>query len=156
MKTANTKKVLTAIFAVMILFNVAIPAFAADSTDLTKIWDGPALVPCGGSKTTSTAECDWTQLIVLANNVVKFLVYLAATLVVIAFCYAGFLYMTAFGEMSKIEQAHGIFKSAIVGLFFVICGWLIIATILKVLDVKDTVVDTVDFSSVTTVTGQSH
>lgn len=110
----------------------------------------------------ASGECGWNDLIQLANNVVTFLVWLSASLAVIAFCYAGFLYITAFGESGKIEQAHGIFKAALTGMFFVLCGWLIIATILKTLIGGDSKNDTaninsiVPFKDVKTIQGQGQ
>lgn len=88
------------------------------------------LVPCG---TKSTPPCTWADLVKLANNIVNFLVFISSMLGVIAFCYAGFLYITAAGDGGKIEQAHHIFKMVVIGIFFVLGGWLLIATILKVL-----------------------
>lgn len=74
-----------------------------------------------------------------------------------AFCYAGFLYMTAFGNMGKVEEAHKIFGSAIIGVFFVLAGWLIVATVLKILvgNSDEAKIETViDFKGVDTIQGQ--
>jgi hypothetical protein len=148
---SNFQNLAAILFSAIIIFNFSLPfALAADpTTDSPAANAGFHLVDC-------KTDCGWADLIVLANKVVTFLVWLSASLVVIAFCYAGFLYMTAFGESGKIEQAHGIFKSAITGLFFVLCGWLLIATILTVLKADPNVVNTVDFSNVQTIQGQAH
>lgn len=81
-------------------------------------------------------ECGWNDFISLINRLIKFVIYFSATLSVMAFCYAGFLYLTAFGEMGKIEEAHSIFRTTIVGMLIVMMGWLIVATILKTLGVS--------------------
>lgn len=155
----SRKNILAILLLVVIIISSGALAFAAE-------WSiGDQLVPdCKGSgaygpsKTGGNiVECDWADLIVLANNIVRFLVFISAILATMAFCYAGFLYITAFGESGKIEQAHKIFKSALIGVFFVLCGWLIIATILKVL-VDDTdptnIKRIVPFQSVKTIQGQ--
>jgi hypothetical protein len=103
------------------------------------------LVPssCFGSKQAASQDiknaggCGWKDLIFLINTAIKFMVFIAASLSAIAFAYAGFLYMTAFGQSGKIEQAHGIFSKTITGIFFVLIGWLLVATILKVLGVPN-------------------
>jgi hypothetical protein len=92
----------------------------------------------GGSLSATNRDygkCGWKDLIILLNVLVKFMAYIAASLSALAFGYAGFLYMTAAGDSGKIEQAHGIFKKTFTGIFFVLVGWLLIATLLKVLDV---------------------
>ncbi len=111
------------------------------TTDPTK--DNFQLAPstCFGSGEKATVDiknyggCGWKDLIQLLNTVIKFMVYIAASLSAIAFAYAGFLYMTAFGQSGKIEQAHGIFSKTLTGIFFVLLGWLLVATILKVMGV---------------------
>ena len=137
------------IFGAIVFFGAMAPL--AHAIDITTIWDGHQLVQCGQ---TDPDQCNWEQFIALANRIIVFLVWLSAFLVVFAFCYAGFLYMTAFGEMGKIEQAHSIFKTALIGFFFVLCGWLIIATVLRVLQVDTNVVNTIDFNNVKTIQGQ--
>lgn len=81
-------------------------------------------------------ECGWYDLLQLIKNVMAFLLYLSAFLATMSFVYAGFLYLTAFGEMGKVEQAHGIFTKVALGLVFVFLAWLIVATILSALGVS--------------------
>lgn len=95
-------------------------------------------------------ECKWEDLLVLVRNIMGLLLYLSATIAVISFMYAGFLYLTAFGDMGKVEQAHGIFSKVIIGFLFVFLGWLIVATILKTMGVVPDF-SILDFNSVTEV-----
>ncbi len=81
--------------------------------------------------------CGWRDIIILINRIIEFLVYIAASLSAIAFAYAGFLYMTAFGNGGKIEQAHGIFSKTFMGILFVLMGWLLVKTLLTVLGAKE-------------------
>jgi len=119
--------------------------------DLAKaaLSDDFQLVPCLSSK--YPGECNWAALLLLVQNIMNFLIVISASLAVLAFCYAGFLYVTAFGEMGKIEQAHGIFSKTLVGIVFVLLGWLIVATILKVMEADPSVVNIIDFEKVETI-----
>ncbi len=81
-------------------------------------------------------ECGWSDLLELVSNVMKFLIYIAVSVGVLACAYAGFIYITAFGETGKIEQAHKIFSAVIIGFLIILLAWLIVATIIKTLDVN--------------------
>ncbi len=78
-------------------------------------------------------QCQWKDLLTLANNIINFLVFASSIFGVLAFCYAGFLYLTAAGNSGQVEKAHGVFKMALIGIITILCGWLLIATILKIL-----------------------
>ncbi|MES2223855.1 MAG: hypothetical protein V4469_02890 [Patescibacteria group bacterium] len=80
-------------------------------------------------------ECGWSDFIKLINRIMKFAVFISASVGVLMFAYAGFLYLTAFGEMGKVEQAHKIFSTTITGIIIIMLAWLIVATILKTLEV---------------------
>jgi len=159
MSLALNKTGFTASMKVFVLSAILIVTFFTSVMPAEAAFDGQ-LVNCG-SKTGSASDhdCTWQDLIGLANNIVNFIVFFATLCGVLAFCYAGFLYITAGGEGGKIEQAHGIFKSVIVGMMFILCGWLLIATILKIL-VSDSgdnanIGSFIDFSGVKTLDGQS-
>jgi hypothetical protein len=92
--------------------------------------DGPV------NRATINRECGWGDLLVLLNRIINYVIFLSAFIAVLAFCYAGFLYLTAFGEMGKVEQAHKIFSSTIMGIIIIMIAWLIIASILKVMKVR--------------------
>lgn len=141
-KNGFNRKIFGIIFVISFVFGgvMVLPldiVSAAEPTD-----SGFQLVPtdCGTSYntdngdagvTTVSNECGWSHLMVLVSNVMKFLVYIAVSIGVLACCYAGFLYITAFGEMGKVEQAHKIFSTTITGMLIILLAWLIVATILK-------------------------
>lgn len=89
-----------------------------------------AIVPsCSG-------PCQYSDLIALANNIIKFLVLdISVPIATIAFVYAGFLYMTAVGDSGKISKAHEIFKKVIIGFIIAAAAWLIVHFILQALSV---------------------
>lgn len=101
----------------------------------TKAVQGPT--QNGSGLGTSFDECGWYDLLELVRRIMAFMMWLSASIAVLSFAYAGFLYLTAFGEMGKVEQAHGIFSKVTIGFLFVFLGWLIVATILQTLGVKE-------------------
>lgn len=87
------------------------------------------LVPCDGVK----VPCDFNALMTLFNRVVNFILYISIPLAAISFSYAGYLYISAAGNSGKIEEAHKIFWSVLIGFIFVSSAWLIVYTIQKAL-----------------------
>lgn len=70
--------------------------------------------------------CGFGDFITLVNNITNFLIILGASFSAVAFGYAGFLMMTAAGEMGKIEEAKAIFGKVVVGFLFMLSAWLIV------------------------------
>lgn len=87
------------------------------------------LVPC-------TNNCTIADFLVLINRIINFLLRsVAVPLGAISFAWAGWLYMTAGGNPSKVSQAHDIFKTTVVGLLIALAAWLIVSAILTGLGV---------------------
>lgn len=93
----------------------------------------PPLVPCGN---TGQPVCNFYQLTKLVQNIINFLVYMAAPVAAVAFAWAGVLYLTAAGDEKKIGQAHTIFTDVLIGLGIVLSAWLIVKLIVTGLGVK--------------------
>ena len=93
----------------------------------------PLVPACNTGIRNGTLEnpCGWEQLIVLANNILKFFLYISVPIAAIAFAYAGWLYLSARGDHSQISKAHEIFLNVAIGLVFVLTAWLIVDLILK-------------------------
>jgi hypothetical protein len=92
------------------------------------------LVVCGVAKTGSISEateCQACHLFQLIDRVIRFLIYLAVPIVSLLFAYAGFLYFTQ--GANAHNEAKAIFMDAFIGFLFVLCGFLIVDTILKTL-----------------------
>jgi len=77
--------------------------------------------------------CTFNDFIVGIKRIVNFLIVLGVAFAAIAFAWAGFLYMTAAGNSSKIEEAHSIFYKVLLGFVIMLTAWLIVNTIEKVL-----------------------
>ena len=89
------------------------------------------LVPCKGINDKGVDDCDFNALMKLINRVISFILYVSVPLAAISFSYAGYLYISAAGDTSKIESAHAIFKSVLIGFIFIISAWLIVYTIIN-------------------------
>lgn len=133
MVTTKTK-IAGIFFTLLCVFSFATPS-------LTSAAESGGLVPCNGVKSgtdtrgTPDKECTFTELIALFNLIINFLLFkLAAPLAVLAFVYAGFLYITAAGDTGKIAKAHDIFKNVLIGLILAFGAFLIVTAILKGLD----------------------
>lgn len=109
------------------------PADAAAGLCSPQISGG--LVPCGNP---GQSACDFNFLISLIENVISFLLVLAAIVAAILFAYAGFQYIFAAGDPSKIKKAHQMFWTVGIGLVFMGAAWLIVAVIVNVLGAEGT------------------
>ena len=113
----------SALFLMLSLF----VAFAPDPVSAQS-----GLIPCGyetNSDGRVTNPCGWNDFFTLITNVTNYLFILGAAFSAIAFGWAGFLMMTASGEMSKIEHAKQIFGKVLVGFLIMLSAWLIVHAI---------------------------
>ena len=88
---------------------------------------GQEIVPCEGP------NCDFNKLIELAENIINFIILIAIPVAAGLFAYAGFLYITAAGDMGKVASAHKIFHNVAVGLIIPLAAWLIVNLIVGAL-----------------------
>ena len=77
---------------------------------------------------TSCNLCDFGQLI---QNIINYLIFFTIPLSVGLFAYAGVIYFTARGDTHKIQQAHAIFSSVVIGFAIAVSGYLIVQTVLN-------------------------
>jgi hypothetical protein len=95
------------------------------------------LVPCGyreilaGEDPRYAAEdCRFEHFITLAKNVMNFLLFvIAIPIAAISFAWAGWLYLSAAGNESKVQEAHKIFGFVVLGLSIALAAWLIVNAI---------------------------
>ena len=108
------------------------PAFAGGILD--------PIVPCDGVQIpggTTIRECDFNMLIVLAKNIINFLLISSTAIAASCFFFAGYLYLTAGGNVGQITRAHHIFKNVAIGLIIALSAWLIVNTILTAIIPND-------------------
>lgn len=94
------------------------------------------LIPCGNVELhggiAPGQECEFNDLVQLAQNVINFLIFkIASPLAAIMFAYAGFLYLTNGGNESKVKQAHDIFWYVFLGLVISLAAWLVVNFVLE-------------------------
>ena len=76
-------------------------------------------------------NCEYKDLIKTIGNIVDFLVLLATSIATIIIAWAGFLYLTAAGNTSKISQAHNLIWMAVIGFLIALSASLIVDVILN-------------------------
>ncbi len=81
--------------------------------------------------------CNYNDLIQLGINLMQFAIYIMAICSVIAFVYAGYLYMSSGGDSGALKKAHQIFTNVALGIFFTLGAWLIVKQITVWLGVVD-------------------
>jgi hypothetical protein len=143
----NVKKVL--LLATIFLAIVAVPLYAAHATSKpanTNIWDpsilkGP-LVLCTGSpidangNTNPSACSDLCDLIATIINIVYFGIGAVLWIVVpISFAIGGFFYLISGASPEMLGKAKKTMLGAVIGLFIVLCSWLILNTFITVLGI---------------------
>ncbi len=88
---------------------------------------GNGLVPCKDT-------CDFNDILQLVNNLITFLIVtLFAPIIIFLFMYAGYKYLTAEGNPSKIANLKKMVWHIFIGMLLVLCSWLIVKTILVIL-----------------------
>ncbi len=142
------KKIFTAGAVLFFVFVPLVPAFAAGAN--TNIWNpsilnGP-LVTCTGDGSAPAVPgaatlppcqslCDFIATLV---NITYFgigvLIWIVAPII---FAIGGIMYLIAGGKPEMIGKATKMLTGTVVGLLIVLCGWLLISTLLYFLQVTD-------------------
>ena len=126
---SNFRKIIIASVLLLAVFTILVPAhsaFAADPQPPKLSGSTGGIVPC-------TDNCNFNSLYQLINNFIKWAAYISFAIGVIAFAYAGYIYITAQGNVGKLKEAHEWFQNIFMGLLFVLGAVLIVSTIMRVL-----------------------
>lgn len=84
------------------------------------------LIPCDGE------DCNFTQLMILFNNVINFLLFTIATpFAAIVFAYAGWLYLRAGDNPGNKGKAKAMFVKMLVGYVVALGAYLIVKVIMQ-------------------------
>lgn len=85
------------------------------------------IIPC-------TDKCTFSDVFRLLNNVIKFFFkVLLIPIFVVLLMFAGFKYITAQGNSSKIADLKKMLLGVIKGVVLILCAWLIVRTIMNTL-----------------------
>ncbi len=100
----------------------------------------PALALAAGLVAVVPSDCNTNggcqsicDLALLAQNVLNDGIYIAVFLSAALFAWAGWMHMTAGGDMGKVKQANEVFMNVFIGLILILSAWLIVSTIMSVL-----------------------
>ncbi len=78
-------------------------------------------------------DCQACDLVELGNTIINFVIMMSVIIATILLAYAGFLIVTAQGDMGKIKHAREMFTNIVIGIIIVLSGWLIVNTVMKLL-----------------------
>ena len=83
------------------------------------------LVPCSGP------DCQACDLVKLGNNVISFLISIAAIIGAIMFAVAGFKMVISAGNESEVSAAKELMTNVVIGFVILLAAWLIVDTVMK-------------------------
>ena len=83
------------------------------------------LIPCSGA-----LDCTLCVGVTAMQLVINAAIIIAIPVAAVLFTYAGGLMMVSAANPGGIQKAKDIFKSVGIGFFFVLCGWIIVDTII--------------------------
>lgn len=86
---------------------------------------------------TAHGTCQISDLMEIVVRVTTIILGLTGTVVLVAFVYAGFLFLISAGSSEKITQAKTIIKGAVIGMLVVFLSFTIITFVFKALGVTD-------------------
>ena len=94
------------------------------------------LIPCGNP---GQKPCTVSDLVVLANNVIKFtFTYLVLPIVAVGILASGIMILTAGGSAGQIEKGKKMLWSLLIGFFIAAVAWLFVNTFLCAIITTDT------------------
>jgi len=134
----NIKKALFLVAALVVILALPYAAHAAGPNQ--NIWDpnilkGP-LITCTGDGTGMAACSSLCDLVYTIINIVYWLIALVIWAIApISFVIAGVMYMLAGSNPGMLETAKKTAMGAAIGIAVVLCGWLIINTLITVLGI---------------------
>jgi len=79
------------------------------------------------------ADCDFNDLVTVAQNLITNLIIISTFLAAIAFAYAGFILLASGGSESQKTKAKEVFKKVLIGYLWILGAWLLVYTITSVL-----------------------
>jgi hypothetical protein len=95
-------------------------------------------LPVQGSLIPCTNKCSFPDIIKLFNNILTFLITTVfLPLFVLVFMYAGYTYLTAQGNPSKIANVKKLLINVIIGLVIVLTAWLLVRVFFQTIGVTE-------------------
>lgn len=94
------------------------------------------IVQCGN---TASDPCTFNDVIEFINRIINWIGIASVIIATITFTMVGAKILMNPGNSSALGEAKKAAQSTFIGLFFLLCGWLIVDLILKGLGAKDTI-----------------
>ncbi len=73
------------------------------------------------------------EIVLLANNVLRFIIGLLSLIATLVFVYAGYLLVLSRGDVSQMQRAKGMFTNVLIGLVIMLSAFLIVNTVMSIL-----------------------
>lgn len=126
--SASMKKLAAQIFSLMLLAVLTAPLIGYAQPADAGVGYGP-VIPCDGVN----VKCGFTELVAMAQNVIKYLVYLSTLAVLIIGAIQGFKLMTSQGNPGAMKEARAALLSVFKGYVIILVAWVAVYTILNAL-----------------------
>lgn len=92
------------------------------------------IVSCSGALDKGDLKaCTLCDLAQTAQNLLNTAIYILIVLSAILFAWAGFKLLFSGGDTSEYAAGKRVFKSVVIGLLIIMCGWLVVDTVMKTL-----------------------
>jgi uncharacterized membrane protein len=126
----NMKKILANFMVLSFLLSFALIANAASTTGHSESSSFWPLLQCGNA---GQPECDLTEAVITINRVINWFISISISVMAITFSVAGARILLHPDQAGEREKAKEMFRKTIIGMFIVLCAWLIIHKAVSVL-----------------------
>ncbi len=118
-----------------LLFLVIAPEFAhaATSSAVSVLSPNFHIIPDACNCASPASAPGWGCILATIQNLIDFLVGFTTVIITVFIALAGFTYMTSGGSAEKRSLANKRILNAVIGLLIVLCSWLIVDSIMKVI-----------------------
>jgi len=110
--------------------NLSLFVFSLALISFPYIVSAAGLVPCGNP---GEPACNFSSLTGLINGIINWFLGISVTVAAITFAIAGARMLFNPGKEAEQTAAKDMFFKTIIGLFIILCAWLVIHTIIATL-----------------------
>ena len=133
-KNVTVKNVVLSSLFIFSLSTVFLPVVAQAGITLSAANGYQTIIPCGNSNSSGqgavTRDCTFADLLTFFVRFINFALKILVTISILAFMYAGFLYLQSAVSPEKRSQAKAIFSNILWGLFWVIGAYFLVKFII--------------------------
>ena len=123
MDPKSTNKKIKIFLPLLIVFILFIPVFVGAQNTQT---NEPPIIP------NCSPNCGYADLLVLVNNIIKWIIWISMPIAAGVFAWAGILYMTT-GVADKKSEAKEMLQKVFIGFVVILSAWIIVNTITNTL-----------------------